>query len=105
MFDRVLPKSIDNAYHGQTLALWLLGLLTLMKLVIGVNSIFNGYVVMTTADGLALNTYPAAAAQNLVALWRFSASLTSCSVCCACSSSFAIAAWFPSCLRCSYCST
>ena len=33
------------------------------------NSIFNGAAVMSTADGIALSTYPAAAAQNLVALW------------------------------------
>jgi len=69
MFDRVLPRSVDNTYRGQKVALWLLGLLTLMKLVIGVNSIINGAAVMTTADGIALSTYPAAAAQNLVALW------------------------------------
>ena len=65
----MLPRVFDNAYRGQKLALWLLGLLTLMKSVIGVNSIVNGAAVMSTADGIALNTYPAAAAQNLVALW------------------------------------
>ena len=69
MFDRVLPRSVDNTYRGQKIALWLLGLLTLMKLVIGVNSIVNGSAVMSTADGVPLDTYPAAAAQTLVALW------------------------------------
>jgi hypothetical protein len=69
MFDRILPRSLDNSYRGQKLALWLFGLLVLMKSVIGLNSIFNGAAVMTTADGIALTTYPAAAAQNLVALW------------------------------------
>jgi hypothetical protein len=69
MFEDMLPRSFDNSYRGQKLALWLFGLLVLMKSVIGLNSIFNGAGVMTTADGIALNTYPAAAAQNLVALW------------------------------------
>jgi hypothetical protein len=69
MFDRILPRSLDNSYRGQKLALWLFGLLVLMKSVIGLNSVINGAAVMTTADGIALTTYPAAAAQNLVALW------------------------------------
>lgn len=69
MFNRVLPRSLDNSYRGQKLALWLFGLLILVKSVIGLNSIINGAAVMSTADGIALNTYPAAAAQNLVAIW------------------------------------
>lgn len=69
MFDRVLPSSIDNTYRGHKLALWLFGLLVLMRLAIGLNSIFNGYVVLTTADGIPLDTYPAAAAHSLVAVW------------------------------------
>ena len=69
MFDLLLPKSLDNAYRGQTLALWIFGLFVLMKSVIGVNSIINGRVVMTSADGIPLDTYPPAAAQSLVAIW------------------------------------
>jgi hypothetical protein len=69
MFDRVLPRSIDNTYRGQTIALWLFGLLTLMSLVIGVNSIVNGHVVMTTADGIPLSAYPPDAVRTFVALW------------------------------------
>jgi len=69
MVNDLLPRSADNAYRGHKLALWLFGLLILMKSVIGVNSIVNGAAVMSTADGIALNAYPAAAAQNLVALW------------------------------------
>jgi hypothetical protein len=69
MLEDVLPRSIDNGYRGQKLASWIFGLLVLMKCVIGVNSIVNGAAVMSTADGVALNTYPAAAAQNLVAIW------------------------------------
>src|SRR4051794_11379625 len=69
MFEGILPRSIDNAYRGRKVALWLLGFLVFIKSVIGVNSIVNGADVMTKADGIALNTFPAAAAQNLIALW------------------------------------
>ena len=69
MFELLLPKSFDNNYRGHKLALWLFGLFALMKCVIGVNSIINGRAVMTGADGIPLDTYPAAAAQLLVALW------------------------------------
>jgi hypothetical protein len=69
MFADILPRSIDNTYRGSRLALWLLGFLVLIKSVIGMNSMFNGADVMTRADGIALNTFPAAAAQNLIALW------------------------------------
>src|SRR3954452_9414352 len=68
-FADILPRSIDNSYRGSKVALWLLGFLVLIKSVIGVNSIVNGADVMTKADGIALSTFPAAAAQNLIALW------------------------------------
>jgi hypothetical protein len=69
MFDLLLPKSFDNNHRGQKLALWIFGLFVLMKCVIGVNSIINGRVVMTSADGIPLETYPSAAVQSLVAIW------------------------------------
>jgi hypothetical protein len=69
MFADILPTSIDNTYNGSRLALWFLGFLVSIKTVIGVNSIANGAAVMTGADGIALNTFPAAAAQNLIAVW------------------------------------
>jgi hypothetical protein len=33
------------------------------------NSIFNGYTVATTADGIPLDTYPPAAVRTIVSLW------------------------------------
>jgi hypothetical protein len=69
MLEHILPRSIDNTYRGQKPALWLFGLLVLMRFTIGLNSIFNGYAVMTTADGIPLDTFPAAATQSLIALW------------------------------------
>ena len=69
MLDHLLPRTIDNDYRGQKAALWLLGLLLLMKTSMGLNSILNGYKVATSADGIPLDTYPPAAARTIVALF------------------------------------
>ena len=69
MFDRLLPKVIDNTYRGQKPGLWLFGLLVLMKLVMSMGIIFNGANTAVRADGIPLDTYPAAAAQTIVALF------------------------------------
>lgn len=50
------------------LALWLFGLVVLIKSAISLNSIFNGYVVASSADGIPLDTYPTAAAGTVVSL-------------------------------------
>ena len=69
MLEQLLPRTIDNTYRGQKAALWLLGLLLLMKTAMGLNSIINGYKVATSADGIPLDTYPPAAARTIVALF------------------------------------
>jgi hypothetical protein len=69
MFESLLPRSADNRYVGRQPALWIFGLLTLMKLVIGINSITNGWSVLTNADGIPLASYPAGAAQTIVSVW------------------------------------
>lgn len=69
MFNQLLPQRIDNTYRGHKLALWLFGLLVLMKTAMGVNSIFLGHKIATSADGIPLDTFPSAAAQTIVALF------------------------------------
>jgi hypothetical protein len=69
MIRRLLPPSIDNAYPGHRLALWLFGLLLFLRTAMGVNSIFNSRSILTSADGIPLDTYPAAAAQTVVSLF------------------------------------
>ena len=69
MLDQLFPRTIDNDYRGQKSALWLLGLLLLMKTAMGLNSIINGYKVASSADGIPLDTYPPAAAGTIVALF------------------------------------
>ena len=73
MFDQLFPQRIDNTYRGHKLALWLFGLLLLMKTVISLNSIFNGYSVASSADGIPLDTYPSGAARTVVSLWALMA--------------------------------
>jgi hypothetical protein len=75
MFNQLLPERIDNTYHGYKLALWLFGLVLLMKVGISVATIFNGYVVASSADGIPLNTFTPAGARTVVslfALWGLS---------------------------------
>lgn len=74
MFNLFLPQSIDNTYRGHRAALWILGLLVLMKLIMSLNSIFNGHTVASSADGIPLDTFTVAGAQTVVALfaiWAF----------------------------------
>jgi hypothetical protein len=67
VIDKLLPRTIDNSYRGKKAALWLLGLLVLVKGAMGTNSIFNGYVVATTADGIPLDTFAPAGARAVIA--------------------------------------
>jgi hypothetical protein len=69
MLNRLLPQRFDNTYRGNKLALWLFALLILMRVVMSLNSIFNGYSVVTSADGIPLDTFPAGAAQTVVSLF------------------------------------
>ncbi|HEX5707671.1 MAG TPA: hypothetical protein VFX96_10275 [Pyrinomonadaceae bacterium] len=83
MLKRLLPSHIDNTYQGHKAALWLFALLVLMKSVISLNSIFDGYDVATSADGIPLDTFTPAGAQAVVsafAAWGL-AQLVICLLC------------------------
>ena len=69
MFDRLLPRSIDNTYRGFRVALWIFGALLLLRITMSVNCIFNGYSVATTADGIPLDSFTPAARQHVVYLF------------------------------------
>ena len=73
MFNQLLPQRIDNTYRGYRLALWLFGLLLVLKVVMSLNSIFNSYNVATTADGIPLDSFTPAGAQTAVSLFALSA--------------------------------
>ncbi len=69
MLNQLLPRHVDNTYHGYKLALWLFGLVVFMKVAMSLNSIFNGYSVATSADGIPLDTFTPAGAQAVVSLF------------------------------------
>ncbi len=69
MFNQLLPRRIDNTYRGYKLALWLFGLVVFMKVAMSLNSIFNGYLVASSADGIPLDTFTPAAARTVVSLF------------------------------------
>jgi hypothetical protein len=69
MLDRFLPQRFDNHYRGSKLALWLFGVIVIVKAVQCLNSIFNGHSVATFADGIPVETFPSAAAQTVVSLF------------------------------------
>lgn len=80
MFDKLFPHTIDNRYHGATAALWILGILVLLKGGMGLNCIFNGQRVATMADGIPLDAFTPAGASAVVtflALWGMSMVLLS----------------------------
>lgn len=69
MFDKLLPRPIDNTYSGSKIALWLFGLIVFVHILQSVMVIVNGYSTAQSADGIPLETYPAAAAQTILAIF------------------------------------
>lgn len=69
MLERLFPRVIDNSYHGSKAATWFLGIVAAIKMAMGLNSVLNGSLVLSSADGVPLATYPAAAAQTLLAVF------------------------------------
>ena len=69
MVNPIFPSQADNQYRGQKLALVLLGLVIALRLIMGANSVFNTHLVATTADGIPVDSYPAAAAQTILSMF------------------------------------
>src|ERR1051325_10472283 len=66
MLNRIFPRQFDNDYRGHWLGIALFILVIALKAMQGVNSIVMTHEVMTTADGIPVDTYgPAAAAAAL----------------------------------------
>jgi hypothetical protein len=70
---RLFPARIDNTYQGSKIALWVLGLLIAVRTMQSVMILANGASIAQSADGVPLETYPAAAAQTILALFTLSA--------------------------------
>jgi len=69
---RFFPQPIDNRYSGSKIALWLFGLIVFVHILQSVMVMVNGYSIAQSADGFPLETYPAAAAQTIVAIFAVS---------------------------------
>lgn len=67
MLTRLFPRYVDNTYPGYRFALWLLGVILLVKVMISLNCMFNGRTVAVSADGIPLDTFTPACAQMVVA--------------------------------------
>jgi hypothetical protein len=68
MLSRIFPECIDNRYRGLTVALWLLLPIALMKVGISLTHIFGADGGAQSVATIPLDTYPAGAAQNVIAL-------------------------------------
>ena len=69
MLSRLFPKQADNRFDGLRTALWLLGLLVALKLVMSLNSILNTAAVAQGADGIPLDSFGPAAARAVLMLF------------------------------------
>lgn len=69
MIRLLLPLRADNAYRGHQSALWLFGLVVLVKTGIGGGTLFNGRMAATNADGIPLDTFGSAGAQAFVSIF------------------------------------
>ncbi len=69
MLERVFPSATDFTYRGSRIALWLLGLVLMLKLAIALGAIFNGHQAATVADGIPIDSYTPQGAQAFLSLF------------------------------------
>jgi hypothetical protein len=69
MVARLFPAQFDNHFAGRRAALWLLGLLLALRLVMSLNSIFNTEQVAAGADKFPLASYGADGARAVLMLF------------------------------------
>jgi hypothetical protein len=69
VLSQILPHRLDNTYRGHRVALWLFGVVVLLKTGIALGTIFNGRTAAGTADGVPLDQFGAAGAQAVIALF------------------------------------
>lgn len=66
---RLFPKQIDNDYRGSWSAAGILALVSFVKAMQGVESMFNTRDTAVRADGIALDTFGEAAAHQVVVMF------------------------------------
>ena len=73
LLGRLLPRHADNRFDGLRAALWLLGLVIVLKLAMGLNSIVNTASVASGADGIPLDSFGPGAARQILLLFALMA--------------------------------
>ena len=69
MFSQIFPATIDNTFRGRKLALWHFALLLAVRIAQSVILLASPYATVANADGIPLQSYPANAAQTIVAIY------------------------------------
>jgi hypothetical protein len=69
MIERIFPNRIDNVFPGRRAGLWIFGLIVLIRLAMGANTMLNTRSVAETADGIPLDSYGAGGADAVIALF------------------------------------
>jgi len=69
MLNRIFPEHMDNHYRGNKLAHWFFVPITFMKIMISLVHIFYVDGGAQSISTIPLDTYPAGAAQNVIALF------------------------------------
>lgn len=72
LLNRLFPQPVDNTYRGYRIALVLFGLIVAVRALQSVVIIVNGHSIAQSADGIPLETYPAAASQTILAILAIS---------------------------------
>ena len=69
MTSPLLPLQAGNDYRGTKAALWIFGVLMLLRTIMSVNSILNGRKILVTADGVPLDAFSPDAAKRIILLF------------------------------------
>src|ERR1700689_1082033 len=69
MLGSLFPRSVDNAYRGQSLALWFFAVIVILKLCLSLDAIFNGAFMARAGDGIPLDTFAPADSQAVISLY------------------------------------
>jgi len=73
MLDRIFPRQVDNNFAGHWLSAWILALVLAGRFAVGLNGSINTRFVAISADGIPLDTFSAAAAETVIALFALTA--------------------------------
>src|SRR5689334_15375391 len=75
MLQRLFPKQFDNRFPGHVVAIGLFGVVILMELAMGANSLTNTRTVASLADAIPLDRYTNGGAEAVVALFALAGGL------------------------------